>query len=214
MNARLNHSIPLVLIIVSVIPILGGILRMLQISGLPVDMPDSLRVLSGPRIPLLVHITASVLFVTLGAFQFSEQIRVQRKHLHRAVGYIVALAALTTGLSAIWLTLFFPHSSHDNELLNLFRITAGSALVIATFTGFWYIKKRNVFAHRRWMTRAYAIGAGTGLQGLVIVVWLSIVHDLSGNTRAVVFACCWISCLVIAEISLHISTHNKLPKGT
>jgi hypothetical protein len=67
-------------------------------------------------------------------------------------------------LSALWLTLFFPPQPGSGTLLFVLRIAFGSAMVASLGVGLAAIRRRDVVAHRAWMTRAYALALGAGTQ--------------------------------------------------
>ncbi len=196
----------MLLIAISLVPILSGLMRLAQIAGAPIEMMDSARVLSGPRVMLVAHIVAAILFLVLGAVQFVSGHDPRKRKHHRLTGRIAGTAALTTGLSAIWLTMFFPHAPHDGPVLNVVRVLAGSAIVAATLLAYRAIKQRHMADHRKWMMRSYALCMATGVQAFVVIGWHLAVEDPAGITRALIFGACWCACLVAADLRLKTSS--------
>lgn len=213
MQFRTITPIPLVLIAISLIPIVAGLARLAQIAGAPIELMHTPRVTAGPHIVFVAHITAAIVFLSLGAFQFSSGPNPARRQLHRIMGRIAVVAALVTGASAIWLTIYFPHASHDGTVLNVIRIAAGCAIVISTTVGFIAARDRRISDHRKWMMRAYALASATGVQAFVIIVWQLAFENPAGLTRAFIFGGCWCACLLFVEVRLH-RTRIQSEKGT
>lgn len=210
MQTRRKPLLPIVLIALSVIPIIAGLARLAQIAGAPIELIHSARVLAAPRLVFVAHISGAIIFLTLGAFQFSSATGLANRRRHRNRGAIVAVAALVTGASAIWLTVFFPHAPHDGAVLNVIRLAAGSGISIAAILGICAARNRRIADHRKWMTRAYALGSATGIQAFVTAGWTVLVENPAGLTRAYIFAGCWIACLAFTELRLNTTTIQPL----
>lgn len=193
---------PVLLIAISVVPILSGLARLAQIAGVPFEMMDSARVLSGPRLVLVAHIVAAIVFLVLGAFQFVSGHHPRQRRRHRYLGRVAGLAAFVTGISAIWLTLFFPHADHDSSVLNAIRILAGGGIAAATMLAYRAIKTRRIADHRKWMMRSYALCMATGMQAFVVIAWHLAFENPAGLTRAIIFGGCWCACLFAAEMRM------------
>ena len=69
--------VPAALVALSVIPVLGGTARLIELLGGPELIPTDFRFAASP-VPLVVHIVAAIGYALLGAFQFSAGIR--RRH--------------------------------------------------------------------------------------------------------------------------------------
>ncbi|MFY0682335.1 MAG: DUF2306 domain-containing protein [Thalassovita sp.] len=206
---RPQVTIPVALITLSLIPIAAGLARLAQIAGAPFEMPHNPSVSIGARTVLVVHIASALTFVSLGAFQFSAAPCPPNWSVHRLRGRIAGIAALATGASALWLTAFFPHAPHDGPALNILRVLAGAAIVATTVLGFWAIRTQRRVEHRKWMMRAYALGAATGLQSFATIGWHLAFENPSGPTRALIFGGCWCACLTFAEFRLRQSSRQK-----
>jgi hypothetical protein len=103
------------------------------------------------------------------------------------------------GLSGLWMTLFYPWPNGDGELLYLFRLLFGSAMVVSIFLGFAAIRRGNVIQHRAWMTRGYAIGLGAGTQVLTLMVGEMLSGPPSELSRALLMGAGWAINLAVAE---------------
>ncbi|MBC7441518.1 MAG: hypothetical protein H7311_03200, partial [Ramlibacter sp.] len=65
------------LILLSLIPMLGGAARLTEVTGGAVATPQNDRLLDSP-VPILIHIVSVTVFCLLGAFQFVPALRRRR----------------------------------------------------------------------------------------------------------------------------------------
>ncbi|WP_347355101.1 DUF2306 domain-containing protein [Intrasporangium sp.] len=98
----------------------------------------------------------------------------------------------------MWLTLSYAPQPRTGDLLYLLRLLFGSAMVACLGLGFSAIRRRDVTAHRAWMTRAYAIGLAAGTQ--VFTEGIGTALFGSGPTRGdIAKATGWVVNLAVAE---------------
>ncbi len=160
---RSGWWVPPALVALSVIPVLGGVFRLVEITGGPELIPTDPRFAASP-IPLVVHIVGAVVYAILGAFQFSAGIRRRRPGWHRRAGRVLAALGLAVALSGLWMTLFYAQKEGTGDLLYVFRLLTASGMGVSIVLGVTAIRERNIARHRAWMTRAYALGLGAGTQ--------------------------------------------------
>ncbi len=153
--------IPVALVVLSVVPVVAGSLRLLEVGGGPQLLPTNPRIDAFPA-PVVVHIVAAALYALLGAFQFSARLRRRRPGWHRTAGRVLVGAGLVVAVSALWLTLAYP-GAPGGDLLWTVRLLVGSAAA-GIVLGFTAIRRRDIAAHRAWMIRAYALAVGAGTQ--------------------------------------------------
>jgi len=156
-----SWPVPAALVALSAIPLTAGALRLVQLAGGPAVMPADHR-FTGFPIALVVHIVGAALFAIVGALQFVPRLR--RRSWHRRAGRALAVAGLMVAGSALWLTLGYRAQPGTGDLLYVFRLVFASAMAACLVLGFTAIRRRDIAAHRAWMTRAYAIGLGAGTQ--------------------------------------------------
>lgn len=157
---------PLVgLAVLAVIPLTSGVLRLVQLAGGPQLMPVDAR-FAASALPLVAHITASLLFALLGAALFVPRLRQHRNTWHRRAGRVVAAAGLVAATTALWITVFYPHREGTGDLLFLLRVIFAPAMIGCLGLGIAAVRRQNVAAHRAWMIRAYAIGMAAGTQAI------------------------------------------------
>lgn len=150
--------------VLSLIPVIAGSLRLLEIAGGPQLLPTNPRIDASPS-PVVLHVLAAALYAFLGAFQFSARLRRRRPGWHRRSGRILVVAGLAVAGSGLWMTLFYP-GAPGGDLLWGIRLLVGSAMAAFIVLGFTAIRRRDIPAHRAWMMRAYALGVGAGTQAL------------------------------------------------
>ena len=145
--------VPTALVALSLIPVLAGTARLVELGGGPAVIPADARFAASP-LPVAVHIVCAAVYAILGALQFAAGFRRRRPGWHRAAGRVLVVAGLGVALSALWLTLFFPPQPDSGVLLFVLRVGFGSAMVPSP----------RLATHRAWMTRAYAIALAAGTQ--------------------------------------------------
>lgn len=165
MNPRSGASrfVPAGLVALTLIPVVAGSARVVEVLGGPELLPTDLRFAASPA-PLVVHIVSAIGFALLGAFQFSAEIRRRRPGWHRRAGRLLVALGLVVAFSALWMTLLYPRKDGTGELLFGFRLLAGSGMGVSIILGLAGIRSRDIARHRVWMTRAYALGLGAGTQ--------------------------------------------------
>ena len=186
------------LLFLSAIPMVAGGRRLTELTGGAQITPSNVRFFASP-LPVMLHIVGASLFSLLGAFQFSTAFRRHRPGWHRIAGRLVAPAGLLVGLSALWMTLFYPRPVGDGDLLSAFRLLFGSAMIVCIVLGITSIMRRDVKRHRAWMVRAYAIGLGAGTQALVLMVGEIFAGKPGELSRALLMGAAWVINLSLAE---------------
>ena len=158
-----GRAVPGALVALSVIPVVAGTLRLLQLAGGPQVLPADPR-FGGLAVPLVVHIVGATTYALLGALQFAPRFRRRHWAWHRRAGRVLAVAGLCVAGSALWLTLAYSQMPGTGDLLFVFRLAFASAMAAFLVLGFNAARRRDIPAHRAWMVRAYAIGLAAGTQ--------------------------------------------------
>lgn len=161
-EVRSDLWIPSALVLLTIIPLVSGALRLVEVAGGPAVMPDNPRIDASPA-PVVVHVAGAAVYAVVGAFQFSR--RVRRTHLgwHRRAGRVLVAAGLLVAGSGLWMTLFYS-GAPGGVLLWSVRLLVASAMGVCILLGVAAIRRREIAVHRAWMMRAYALGLGAGTQ--------------------------------------------------
>jgi uncharacterized membrane protein len=162
-RASRGWPIAVALIALSLIPLVAGALRLVELTGGPAVIPADQRFEGFPA-PLVAHIVGAAVYVLVGSLQFVPSFR--RGHLlwHRRAGRVIAAAGLTVAGSALWMTLLYEQKPGTGDLLLVFRLVFATAMVVALVLGVRAARAHDIPRHRAWMIRAYAIGLGAGTQ--------------------------------------------------
>jgi uncharacterized membrane protein len=160
---RPSWAVPLALVGLSVIPVVAGALRLVQLAGGPEVLPEDPR-FAGFPFPLVVHILGATTYALFGALQLAPRFRRRHWNWHRRAGRVVAVAGLCVAGSALWMTLAYSQKPGTGDLLFVLRLTFASAMAGFLVLGFNAARRRDIPAHRAWMIRAYAIGLAAGTQ--------------------------------------------------
>ncbi|GAB3046287.1 DUF2306 domain-containing protein [Parafrigoribacterium mesophilum] len=185
------------LILLSLIPVLGGAFRLSVLAGGTITA-DNARFFASP-IPVVAHIVGATVYCLLGAFQFVPSLRA-RRGWHRIAGLILIPAGLIAALSGLWMAAFYSFPDGNSPLLMVIRLAFGSAMVASIMLGIVAIKRRDFVAHGDWMTRAYALGIAAGTQAIVLAIWVLSVGPLGSVTDALLMGAAWLINAAVAEL--------------
>jgi uncharacterized membrane protein len=207
----MKWQVPTGLLVLSAPPLIAGALRLVTLAGVAEIMPVSAARAAMP-LPVVLHVVGAFVFALLGAFLFAAGFRRRRPGWHRAAGRLVVAGGLLAGLSGLWLALFYPRGENVGDLLTVFRLLFGSAMVASIVIGFVTIRRGDVRRHRAWMTRAYALGLGAGTQMFTGLVASMIVSPPTELSRALQDGAGWAINLAVAEWVIR--RRPRRPAGT
>jgi len=191
--------IPTLLIILSLVPVLAGAARLSELASGAQVTPDNARFFASP-LPVVVHIISVSLYSMLGALQFAPGFRRRKSRWHRMVGkWILVPCGIAAALSGLWMSQFYSLPKGDGELLYVFRLIFGSAMLISIVLGAFAAWRRDYLRHGDWMMRGYAIGLGAGTQVFTHVPWLLFFGVPDELTRALLMAAGWIINIIVVE---------------
>lgn len=200
-SGRADWPIPAALIGLSLIPMLAGIFRLVQLGGGAGASTENARFFAAP-VPVSVHIVSVVIFCVMGAFQFAPRLRARHLLWHRAAGRVAWCCGLVAALTGLWMTQNTPPVQFDGPVLYVIRLLAGIAMAASLCFGLAAIGRRNLARHRAWMTRAYAIGIGAGTQVITHIPWFIFPGIRGELTRAICMGMGWAINLAVAEYLL------------
>lgn len=202
-STKSEWLIPTGLIVLSVIPVIAGIVRLVQLVGGAEITPDNTRFFAAP-LPVVLHIISSVFYCVLGAFQFNPSFRRRKPNWHRVAGWILIPSGFVVALSGLWMTQFYPlaiepPASFDGPFLYAIRLLAGSAMVLCLCLGFAAVRRCDIPRHQAWMMRGYALGLGAGTQVFTHIPWFLFPSIQGELARTLCMGAGWAINLAVAE---------------
>lgn len=199
-RARGDWPIIAALLVLSAIPFIAGIARLIGLAGGAAVTPANARFFAAP-LPVVLHIIGASLFSVLGAFQFAPGLRRRRPGWHRAIGRALAPSGVAAALSGLWMTVFYPLPPElQGPLLYVVRLLVGPAMALAIGLSIRAILRRDIARHRAWMIRAYALGQGAGTQALIMLPLALITgSDVRDLPRDLLMTAAWLINLAVAE---------------
>jgi uncharacterized membrane protein len=197
-NTRVSSLVPLGLILLSLVPAVAGIVRIVQLGSGAEVTPDNARFFASP-FPVVVHIVSSLAFCLAGAFQFDASIRRRFPRRHRFMGSVLIPCGMASALSGLWMTHFYPPPNLDGPYLYAIRLIVGMAMSFSLCLGFVAIRRREIARHAAWMMRAYALGLGAGTQVLTHLPWFLLPSIRGELARTVFMGAGWAINIAMAE---------------
>ncbi len=185
------------LLLLAVVPVLGGILRISDLAFAEAITAENARFFAAP-VPIVIHIAGASLFLLLGAFQFVPNIRRRFPRWHRIAGRVALVAGLCAALAGIWMTTTYPAAANP-DFLYAVRMTVGTAWAASLVLAFLAIRRRDIARHKEWMIRAYAIAAGAGTTVITFGLWYLMTGEDTPQVSAVAQAAAWGINLAVAE---------------
>lgn len=184
------------LLFLTAVPIIVALMRLIQVpSG---TVPESGQHLTDTPVSLYLHALGGAAFGIIGPLQFAGVLKRRFGKLHKVLGYIFVVAGLFLGTSA--LTLLLTHLGSATVILNGARALAGAVLVFALIRSVLAAIKREIFVHRAWMIRAYAVGMGSATVVFLFVPYMLITGSpATGLTSDLIFVLSWAVNIGIAE---------------
>lgn len=197
-SAKSEWLVPAGLMALSVVPVVAGTFRLVQLAGGVQITPDNARFFAAP-LPVVLHIVGATVFCVFGALQFAPGFRHRLPNWHRAAGRLLVPCGLVAALSGLWMTQFYPPVNHDGPILYAIRLLVGSAMLVFLCLGFAAIRRRDITHHRAWMMRGFALGLGAGTQVLTHLPWFLFPSIQGELTRALFMGAGWAINLAVAE---------------
>jgi uncharacterized membrane protein len=211
-RAGSNWLVPTALIALSLVPLVIGSLRLVELSGGPAIAPENAGFSAAP-LPVILHIVAATVYTILGALQFSSGLRRRLPRWHRLAGRLVVFAGLIVALSALWLNQFYSRPAGSGDLLYLLRLLFGFGMALSIVLGFIAIRRRDVTHHRAWMIRAYAIGMAAGTQ-VFTQGFGGAIFGTSELGMALLAGAGWVINLTVAELAIRRKTSRRSDAAT
>lgn len=190
--------VPAALILYALLLFVTSSMRLFEIAGGPQPTADNARFLVMP-IQIYLHAGGGILYLFLGAFQFSQPIRARFPKWHRWSGRIAVLAGSLAAISALWMTETFPQVPFNPPEVYGFRVLFSLGWLACLAFGLNAAMTRDIANHRAWMMRAYAIGLGGSTTALLLGPWLLIYGPPSPKVFALGTGAAWVINLIVVQ---------------
>lgn len=195
-TSRREWLVPAGLLLLALVPALGGAARVSELAADPALTADNARFVTQP-IPVLVHIVCVTVYSMLGAFQFVPSLR--RRSWHRLAGRVLFPAGLGVALTGLWMTAFYDLPAKDTVVVNGVRYVVGVVMLVSLVLGVRAALRHDFVAHPAWMMRAYALAMGAGTQALLLGPYVLAVGIPSPATNTVLMTAAWVVNAAVAE---------------
>lgn len=196
LTSRRQWLVPAGLLLLALIPALGGAVRVSELASDPVLTADNARFVTQP-VPVLVHIVCVTVYSMLGAFQFVPSLR--RRSWHRLAGRVLFPAGLGVALTGLWMTAFYDLPDKDTVVVNGVRYVVGVVMVVSLVLGVRAALRRDFVTHRAWMMRAYALAMGAGTQALLLGPYIVVAGIPGPVVNTVLMTAAWVINAAVAE---------------
>jgi uncharacterized membrane protein len=114
-----------------------------------------------------LHILPGGTFILLAPLQFSSRVRSRHIRFHRWLGRGLVIAALISGLTALYFGLLIPFGGlGEGTAIAVF----GGLFLAAVSRAFVAIRRHQAARHREWMIRAFAIALAISVIRLIAAV--------------------------------------------
>lgn len=158
---------------------------------------------------LLPHGVAGACALLLGPMQFSDRLRRRFPLFHRVIGRIYVGGVLIAAPLGFYVQ-YFQERLGGPRTFSFAAATQAVSWLVTTLIALAFILQGNVEAHRRWMTRSFAVA----LVFLEVRVLLGVTHweDLDIHvTEAVVWGCnvfAWFAADIVLQVQELLRSRN------
>lgn len=198
-TGRADWPIPTALIALSIVPLIGGIVRLTSLGSQAAVTPENARFSADP-LPVVIHILASFVFCIIGAFQFAPGFRQRRPEWHRIAGRWLMVAGLVAAFSGVWMTVSYTIPQPlQGSILYIARLLFGTAMMVSIVLAWTTVRRKNIAGHRAWIMRAYTLGQAAGTQVIIVLPYTVLLGQPNQLTRDLLMSAAWIVNLAVVE---------------
>ncbi len=190
--------VPLGLILLSIVPAIGGTVRLVGLAADVGMTAENARFYTMP-LPVSLHIVGAVLYSLLGILQFTPRFRRRWFRLHVWFGRILIPSGFVVALTGLWMAHFYPWPPLDGTALYVMRLVVGAGMVLSLGLAIRAIRQRRFRVHGAWMIRAYALAMGAGSQVFTHLPLMIFPDALNETTRAIAMGAGWLINMLVAE---------------
>ncbi|TMN91718.1 hypothetical protein CWB72_06340 [Pseudoalteromonas phenolica] len=104
---------------------------------------------------ILVHGVSGIVFFFSLPTQFSTRLRITRPKMHRLMGRFAVVSACLMAISGVWMHLVFSPTDLGARFISL--VIVAIAICVSFSIAIAFAMKKNIVAHKLWVTRAVAV---------------------------------------------------------
>ena len=155
------------------------------------------------------HALFGSIALALGSVQFWRNLPYSHPALHRALGKVYVVAAITTGTAGLYMSFF----AYGGTVTWLGFGLLAVCVLTTTAIAYQKIRQRDIDSHRRWMLRSYALIFAAVTLRIELPILIGVFHAFD-PAYALVSWLCWVPNLAIAEAYIRLRTVGKEPVAT
>ncbi|MEE4190460.1 MAG: DUF2306 domain-containing protein [Halieaceae bacterium] len=195
-----ESGVLLALFVYSLVPVLGGLLRAVELSAGFHFLPPNPRAQAFP-LSVVAHTLASAIFCLGGAVQLMPGIRHSRPILHQRLGRVVLPAGLVVAATGMWMTLSFNFPVElQGTALCATRLAVSCMMLVLLYRAVAALRRRDYHCHGAQLLRAYALGLGASTQAVLGLAWMLLFRaELLGPARDAMMLLAWVANALVAE---------------
>ena len=125
---------------------------------------------------IIGHMIGGSFMMLSAMLTFNSNVLRKRKRLHRIAGYTFITGGALVGISAVSMTVLFPH--RFEAFLRFTNILWGGLLLVAITIAFRAAVQKKFKIHRAWMIRAYLVAAGPSFHRWFFLFGFGVDSDL------------------------------------
>ena len=170
--------------------------------------PEIMENFEAHRAVFLAHITASLIALLIGPWQFVAKIRQKLPHVHRWTGRLYVASVAVGGVGGFivaWTSVAGLVVSFGFAILAVLWLTT-------TLLAFQSARARRFAAHRKWMIRSFALAAAAITLRLGLPIAPALGYEFMTGYIIMSWAC-WIINGAIAEIYLRRGFRHQSPSS-
>src|SRR5262245_48554311 len=195
--------------LLGMITIVSALVRLSDVSNGVARFPDDVRYLQNPLTTWL-HVIPGMIFLIVGALQFSRTMRTRWIRLHRILGRVLIVTGLFLVAVSFGIVFMFP--AIGGAVTAVANFTFGLLMAFSLIKALVHIRRREISLHREWMIRAFAIGLAASTIRLAIVAFVGIANAQIEQIFGISFWIGFTLNLLLAEVWIRRTRSRRLPQ--
>lgn len=117
------------------------------------------------RITFLTHVTGGLLAILLGPFQFMEKLLLERRNLHKKLGYVYSVSVASSAMAGLVIAQFAMGGLPTRLGFSTLSLLWGSSLIMGVHQAI----RGDIVAHKKWMQINYALTFSSVTQRTILL---------------------------------------------